>query len=195
MLCLFICYMVIPSVSCKRCVHTHSSHPVEIICECTIAYIYNVCVCVCVSALVCLCVCAGMQLQASVDAFMQTYICVCVCVLHCTNPQSVQEGNATTTCLILTLLLFSQRMWGQHGGHMSVIETTPCGVIWAISFDQTLWVYNGGYGSALTRGKLGTCVHAICRKGHREVEGGGLGWGGGGGEREGSVNCLKISCL
>ena len=125
---------------------------------------------------------------------------MCVCVLHCTNPQSVQEGNATTTtCLILILLLFSQRMWGQHGGHMSVIETTPCGVIWAISFDQTLWVYNGGYGSALTRGKLGTCVHAICRKtrgklgtcvhaicrkGHREV-GRGLGWVGG--RREGGV--------
>ena len=122
------------------------------------------------------------------QTYIYLYVCVSVCVFHCTNPQSVQEGNATaTTCLILILPLFCQRMWGQHGGHMAVIETTPCGVIWAISFDQTLWVYNGGYGSALTRGKLGTCVHTICRKGH----------GGGGvvGEREGSANCLKISCL
>lgn len=42
-------------------------------------------------------------------------------------------------------------VWGQHGGHMSVIETTPCGVTWGISFDQTPWVYNGGYGGAGTR--------------------------------------------
>ncbi|KAK7507852.1 hypothetical protein BaRGS_00000817 [Batillaria attramentaria] len=41
-------------------------------------------------------------------------------------------------------------MWGQHGGHMAVIETTPCGVTWALSFDQTPWVYNGGYGGAVT---------------------------------------------
>ncbi|KAL8561229.1 hypothetical protein ACOMHN_024485 [Nucella lapillus] len=42
-------------------------------------------------------------------------------------------------------------MWGQQGGHMSLIETTPCGMTWAISFDHTPWVYNGGYGNAFTR--------------------------------------------
>ena len=48
---------------------------------------------------------------------------------------------------------------------MAMIETTPCGVIWAISFDHTLWVYNGGYGSAFTRGKSGTHVHAVVTEG------------------------------
>ncbi|CAL1548426.1 unnamed protein product [Lymnaea stagnalis] len=42
--------------------------------------------------------------------------------------------------------------WGQHGGHMALVETGPSGVTWGIGFDKIPHVYNNGYGGAVTCG-------------------------------------------
>ncbi|GFN78258.1 tectonin beta-propeller repeat-containing protein 1-like, partial [Plakobranchus ocellatus] len=47
----------------------------------------------------------------------------------------------------------SSRCWGQHGGHMAVVETSPCGVTWSLGFDRMPYVYNGGFGGAVGTGQ------------------------------------------
>ncbi|CAG5119660.1 unnamed protein product, partial [Candidula unifasciata] len=46
----------------------------------------------------------------------------------------------------------SELCWGQHGGHMRLVETGPSGVTWALGFDKMPYVYNGGYGGAFSTG-------------------------------------------
>ncbi|XP_035828223.1 tectonin beta-propeller repeat-containing protein 1 isoform X2 [Aplysia californica] len=43
--------------------------------------------------------------------------------------------------------------WGQHGGHMSVVETGPSGVTWGLGFDRMAYYYNKGYGGAISSGQ------------------------------------------
>ena len=45
------------------------------------------------------------------------------------------------------------RCWGQHGGHMSMVETGPSGVTWGLGFDCMPYYYNKGFGGAVSTGQ------------------------------------------